>query len=568
MNPSISTWSRETRLKRRDTDPDLDDPASSYLVGREVTRAPSEDSNFRAIERWLNFCNKNHTCHLGDLPLLPTRALDVGPPDGSTDPILSVNPNRRDRYVALSYCWGKGQKTITTRHTLEKFRIGIQTSTLSQSLQDAVMITRRIGLRYLWIDALCIVQEEDDLKDFLVESQKMAQYYGNAYLTLVAGSAADCQDGILATRPQPMASPCRLFYSRPGDLGDNRADPVYSFVYACLPASAKVGPIEGRAWTLQEAILSPRLLVYGQEQIAFTCKRRKIHEDGTSFPAKWENPGNYTITPSLDMIAQRPKPALAKAEMLRRWYIIIHDYTRRKMKDPNDKLTALVGIAERISNTLQCKYLFGLWEDDLIRGLLWSSGVLLNHKEYNSPLHRPDINRAPSWSWACVDGPVRMKYLERQEGTYCNPENYQVRILDHSIPKASFDPIRLHCSFQLKLQGVLKAVRRSRTDITQYRRKNMANPPRLSINEYAILLEPSDASNGEIQDSAEMRVVGLGLPDILEELPASLLCTRLVPQEGLLLASTGGGMYRRVGVFWVEDEDWFSQCETEDFILI
>ncbi|KAL9120261.1 MAG: hypothetical protein Q9187_003183 [Circinaria calcarea] len=536
-------------------------------MGREITRAPSEDSNFRAVERWLNFCDKNHNCRLEDLSPLPARVLDIGQPDGTADPFLSVNPNRRGRYVALSYCWGNGQKTITTRHTLEKFRIGIQTSTLSQSLQDAVMITRRLGLRYLWIDALCIIQKEDDLKDFLVESQKMAQYYGNAYLTLVAGSAADCQDGILAIRPQP-ARHCRLVYSRPGGLGDNRADPIHSFVYACLPVSSKVGPIEGRAWTLQEAILSPRLLVYGQEQISFTCQRRTIYEDGTSSPAQWKNQARHTKTPRLDVIAQRPNPALVKAEMLREWYNIVHQYTVRNMKDPNDKLTALVGIAERISNTLRCKYLFGLWEDDLIRGLLWRSGVLLGIKEFNSPLHRPDIKRAPSWSWACVDGPVRIQYLERQESIYCNPGNYKVKILGHSIPTASFDPIRMHCSFQLKLQGVLKSVRRSRADITQYRPKTMVNANKARVKEHVIFLEPADAPNGEIQNSTEMKVVGLGLPDILEEFPASLLCTRLISQEGLLLASIGGGMYRRIGVFWVEDEDWFSQYETEDFILI
>ena len=289
---------------------------------------------------------------------------------------------------------------MTTRQTLEKFRAGIHTSTLSQSLQDAIMITRRIGLRYLCIDALCIVQKEDDLKDFLVESRKMAQYYGNAYLTLVADSAADYQDGILGVRPPSAARPCQLVHSRPGGFEDNRTGPIDSFVYACLPASAKIGPLETRAWTLQEGILSPRMLVYGQEQIAFTCQRWKIHEDGTSFPAKWEHQGNYTITPSVDVIVQPPNAVLAKAEMLRRWYVIVQDYTLRNMKDPNDKLTALAGIADHLqsTHTLQCKNLFRLWEDDLIHGLLRSSGMLLLHKEIGFPLQRPKTNRAPNWS--------------------------------------------------------------------------------------------------------------------------------------------------------------------------
>lgn len=459
---------------------------------------------------------------------------------------------------------------MTTRETLETFQEKIQMSNLSQSVQDAIITTRRIGLRYLWVDALCILQQEENLEDFKIESLKMAQCYSNAYVTLAAGSAADSQDGFLNARLPALAGPCRLAYSVPAGLGCEWISHSRSFVYACLPHSThyKDGPLDRRAWTLQEQVMSPRILKYEQEQMQFRCEQMIGFEDGRCEPYKrLERTHTYNKIPErIDVIARHPNVLAAKAEMFRRWYEILEQYTRRSMTDPEDKLTAIAGIAECIHNTVQCKYLFGLWEDDLIRGLLWSNRTYTSR--FNRPLRRPNTKRAPSWSWASVEGPVITKHLGRQEDRYCSMQNHRIKIVAHATTTLSFDPLRMHYPFELQIQGVLKSVRSFRTGIADFRPKDLAFSKFRFVRAHGILLEPVEASSGETDTSADKKVVGAGLFDVPEEeAPASLWCTRLVIQEGLLLARVEKGVYRRVGVFQVADENWFDQGETEEFTI-
>ncbi|KAF7505106.1 hypothetical protein GJ744_001246 [Endocarpon pusillum] len=547
-----------------------DNPSAMYLLGREIARDPDRESNYRAIQQWLSFCDKNHTCCRALLPPLPARILDVGPPDGSADPALLISQGRSGLYVALSYCWGKGQTVVTTQQNLEDFREGIPISALSQSLQDAIKITRKIGLRYLWIDALCIVQQEHGLEDFLVESSKMGEYYSNAYLTLGAGSAADSQDGFLTLREPPAARPVRLVYSLPADSRSENMSHASSFVYACLSrvSGREFKPLDARAWVLQEQIMSPRMLTYGQEQMRFRCQRRIFCEDGSYQSFKW-SPGTIDIylriSERAEVMARHPNALMAKAEMFDRWNAIVEFYTRRKLTDPYDKLTALAAVAKALHHTVECNYLFGLWEDDLIRGLLWSNFIFTS--SISRLLQRCETNRAPSWSWASVEGAVYTKHIHRQRDRYVNSQNHRIKILAYSTTTISFDPIRMRSPFLLRFQGILKPVRSSRTGIAQYKFKNWV-PTRLPNPQVpGVLLRSAEDSGGETDTSVESEVVGAGLFDVSEEASASLWCTRLVIKEGLLLAPAAGGVYRRLGVFWVQDVDWFDRGEVEEFAI-
>lgn len=242
------------------------------------------------------------------------------------------------------------------------------------------------------------MQQEENLEDFKSESLKMAQYYSDAYLVLAAGSAADSQDGFLTERPQPSARPCRLAYTLPLAADTNGYRSTRSFVYACLSPSTKhkESPLDTRAWTLQEQIMGPRILKYLHQQMMFECEQMFGFEDGSCESHERQKlTHSYTKIPErIEVMARHPNVLAAKAELFRRWYEIVEMYTRRSMTDSNDKLTAIAGIAECIHHTVQCKYLFGLWEDDLIRGLLWSNNTYLSI--LGRPLRRPDIKRAPS----------------------------------------------------------------------------------------------------------------------------------------------------------------------------
>lgn len=442
---------------------------------------------------------------------------------------------------------------MTTHETYEQFTKKVDEG-LSRTLKDAIKITRELNVRYLWIDALCIIQGGED---FNIESLKMSQYYGNAYFTLSAGCAARSQDGFLTSRPPAPVAPCRLDYYRPAN-GVPATSPLGS-VFLCLPSSKTIGPLETRAWTFQEKILTRRELLYGQEQISFRCLERQIYEDGTSYIPTH-------ITPYLNARGLESMPlAEQKAELLRRWYGMLEQYTRRELTDPDDKLTAIAGIAQVMHNTLQCKYLFGLWEDDMIRGMLWATNTDHYSKEWAKPLKRPTNDRGPSWSWASLEGHVSHS---RQAEKKCrdDPKHHQIKILGHGFYVNSFDPIRWikNISPELKVRGVLKSVQRGARHHSQYQSGRL----RVSRHPNMILLEPvQTGSLNETGPDSPPVVIGLGLLDVPDEVLPGLFCMRLITDNGLILVSNTEGGYRRVGTFRVEDKAWFEHGDHKDVIL-
>ncbi|KAI9152263.1 hypothetical protein HJFPF1_09492 [Paramyrothecium foliicola] len=157
----------------------------------------SEQSLAWAKQKLRNCCNEHELCQLPEITPLPSRVLDVGTPK-SEDEIRFVRLlNTREtfgNYVCLSHCWG-GHSTIkTTKETLEKHTGGIPISSLPKTFCDAVIFTHRLGLRYLWIDSLCIVQDDKD--DWLRESQNMAGIYSNCYVCLAATVSENSHDGL------------------------------------------------------------------------------------------------------------------------------------------------------------------------------------------------------------------------------------------------------------------------------------------------------------------------------------------------------------------------------------
>jgi hypothetical protein len=159
----------------------------------------------RWTEKWLKPCIRDHP----DCPTnwgeekLPTRVIDVGPPDGSKEPYLFVpkpshvkwrsalyiHPGTIFQYTTLSYCRGKTQHFITTIDNLAEMRKPIPWNLLPKTIRDAITLTRRLNVRYLWVDALCIIQDSSEYWER--ELGKMAEIYGGSLLTIAAASAAD-----------------------------------------------------------------------------------------------------------------------------------------------------------------------------------------------------------------------------------------------------------------------------------------------------------------------------------------------------------------------------------------
>ncbi|GAB7355541.1 hypothetical protein MBLNU459_g6020t2 [Dothideomycetes sp. NU459] len=542
-------------------------PAYDYFLGRERLVDYDSDGAIRRIREWLDRCNTTHNlCE-------------------SSAPVLLETHGTFDRYVALSYCWGALPQVKTLRHLLKGFAESIDESQLSRTIRDAFCVTRRLELRYIWIDALCIVQ--DDPADFNVEALKMSQYYGNAYLTIAAGFAAGCHDGFLR-RQQSSSDEVELRYSRPEDQGAKIVE--HGTVFACLGDTVDRGErdaLEFRGWTLQESVLSSRMLNFGSKQMSFTCLEARFDEDGSIRPSFGGPTDRDRIPMSLDVMGYDRNEPRRKKNAFYRWYAYLQQYTLRTLGQRTDKLTAIAGIAQRVNELSQSRYLFGIWEDDIARGLAWRSTELGNLRLHRSPLTRVE-NGVPSWSWAAYEGPVFHGYAlfpgpqSNRDSHRWQPENYCVSFLNCQEVCDSFDPIRKadpkSGKVELQVRGNPKHVRKSVCTPSAYFDKGgdtraSSGAPRNRM----ILLQkvqvtdetPSDSESAAEALRRRLGIVALGGLDVWPaDDMAEFVCLRLIKREGILLSPVGNHRYKRVGIFWVVDHEWFEKGPLEDMVLV
>lgn len=163
----------------------------------EVAPYSSAQSCFNAASSWLSECLTSHTlCGEANPKILASRLIDVG--DSNYEPFLNINPPDSGKYVSLTYCWG-GSDFKTTSANLKHHSRQISYRTMPKTYQDAITICRRLRIRYLWIDALCIVQRNDETGeegDWATESPRVPLIYQNATFTLAADVASSPNTGI------------------------------------------------------------------------------------------------------------------------------------------------------------------------------------------------------------------------------------------------------------------------------------------------------------------------------------------------------------------------------------
>lgn len=380
----------------------------------------------------------------------------MGPIDGSTEPRLVCDPGISGQYATLSHCWGNTATVQTTTETLRAHEKQIPLAGLTKTFRDAVVITRNLKFQYLWIDSLCIIQ--DDWKDWEAESSMMADIYGNSTLTIAASSAKNGLAGCFFPRdPGPSVA---LNY--PSETCPSRS------VYVRRPLkyfsqTVDDGPLNSRAWAFQERLLSRRILHYCQDQLHWECEETCLSEDGTE-----EEPVNYfkstsilrsnsipTLHHLIPTYNNIPRSHYLEHSMYLEWYNMVHKYTQRDLTKAEDKLPALSGLASVFARRTGDRYVAGLWESDLKTGLLWRP----SHKD-GPRLHRPPRFRAPSWSWAALDGQVIFNY----DVSYTSPEEpdtdimFALRDIDVDLEPAGSDPFGMVASGTLTVTGRLKPV--------------------------------------------------------------------------------------------------------------
>jgi hypothetical protein len=408
----------------------------------------------------------------------PTRVLDIGDQNAPVSVKLSTCLNERDRFVALSYCWGETAGVIqTTRATISKWEEGIPYSSLPILFQDTIQLTRALGIRYLWIDCLCIIQ--DDLSDWERESANMAKVYSNSYITIAATASVSPHTGLFVQRWTSPAANSKLkepisiqhvsishddkeIFFRPYlHLAHDRFWNVNNAGDHAVEA-----PLLTRAWAFQERLLSPFTIHFHVEELVWECRSEVQCECGGLYNSNvsLQDPYSKINTGYLKTcfsLASLHTSSLTDIGAV--WLFMVSEFCQLSLTYESDRLPALSGLASHFSNPVLGNYITGIWEHDLCRGLLFESYRFQpDLKDIHKSLPR-HVNLAslsqPSWSWTSypLGGNHKITYDSiLRFGFQKSPD---LQLLGVSSEVMGSNPFGWAVKSQLKLRGLVSAVR-------------------------------------------------------------------------------------------------------------
>lgn len=384
---------------------------SGIIAGRTVNSNSSSTSAVTLIKKWVHECTTHHEfCAVKSTETnavrglsssrLPTRVIEVeqDATTGMAGSLVVPSEGSYGTYATLSHCWGKLQQFTTTSANLADRMRGFRMDQLSKTMQDAVIITRELGLRYLWIDSINIIQ--DDRADWESESARMAEVYQNAFINLAATASPDGSKGMLFDR---ISQRHVQITAGPMDSDTTELSFYVSQHQTYYNDPIRRTPLNERGWVLQERTLSPRIAHFSEDQLFWECHSQFASED---------NQYDTTLGQDLRGRTHLYLPVFLKAEseipsertkykqrsQLDYWIDLVVEYSRKKLTKDFDVFAALAGIAILVSKTTGDDYVAGMWRSTLHTELLWIA--------LKAPLRAPKQWRAPSWSWASRIGEI------------------------------------------------------------------------------------------------------------------------------------------------------------------
>ncbi|GAP89901.2 putative protein TOL [Rosellinia necatrix] len=392
---------------------------------------------------------------------------------------------------------------MLTRDTLEQKKKNIQWDTLSRTFRDAVVLTRGIGVQYIWIDSLCIIQDDPD--DWKNEAANMASIYEGALMVLSATASTNGETGCFHDREPPVVLQVALDSGSPFTIFARRVLPHLAFRSGFIEYQWKSGmkdsllsdgvPLFSRAWCFQERLLGTRTLHFLRQEMVFDCLESTNCECGALFDYSEES--TRTMRKSIkhgistERISRFRRGKLSPDQWIapscaqlsddifnETWRRLVEGYSRKNITYLSDVLPALSGLAYRWSSITGTDYLCGLWTDGLLPGLMWyagsktsSTGIDVNAAVDKRPAKHKDTYVAPSWSWASTWRPVawplrdfvELSYMvdidRRNSGcTYSGPDVFGgissgwlvISGKLTSVRVTTFDPFQLESEFDKK----------------------------------------------------------------------------------------------------------------------
>ncbi|RWA08174.1 hypothetical protein EKO27_g6932 [Xylaria grammica] len=365
----------------------------------------------------------NHPLSRSAVYLLTGVAFSVEPTHDMAKEITPRPPNpysgSKCSLDVVSSWWGDAVNFTTTRQSLSARRQGIELSDIPETFLDAVIICRHLDIRYLWIDSLCICQ--DDTDDWAWQSACMSDVYMDAYIVIAASHASNSSQGVFHGRP-----------TRPSTILDHPA--LGQGVHAHLISNRDEHdwyrrgflqePLSKRGWAFQERVLARRILHYSTEQMYFECDQGVLGEDGSFQGSRHLPIGDNT-------------PVL-RLKGFSLWYYLIECFASRQLTKTSDKFPAISGLGKLFARKFQAEYVAGLWNTAIVEGLAW---VGFTRKIQAAT---PNEYIGPSWSWASYDEELTwMRFGKRWRRT-AEVVEWHVKLKTEANPFGEVENARLY----------------------------------------------------------------------------------------------------------------------------
>ena len=503
----------------------------------------------KLAKRWLSSCLTDHTSckkFLSVTPFHPTRLIEIASTASASNDELHLREAGEHSpevpYMTLSHRWGESKFMTLTKETCQRLRDGFPPAyTSSKTFQDAINICRGLGVTYLWIDSLCIRQDLSE--DWEYESAQMGQVYENSLCNIAATGAFNSEEGCFKDREGSLLQRCII-----KSEWKNQKNGTWEIMDVDFwDARINRAPLTKRGWVMQERLLSPRILHYGRDQILWECGELEACEtypDGLPEPL-FTNRSGFKLDPELRRVRYQIQGDCTKSDpdVLYRetWTSIVNGYSVTSLTKEEDKLVAISGIAKRMQSLLDDVYLAGLWRKDLPFQLLWSVDDISDTAATRVRAKRPRPYRAPSWSWASLDGPVYA-----QGARY---DNFVITILDADVTPVGADRTGQIKDGFIRLNG--RVIPAKLVDF-------MAEKLRYKLRVDSEELRGVCKLDTQIPDVSTLSVYYLPVRSYVFENDPTLF--------GLVLqtAAKGNGTYERIGICYIRDEKSCSiinQCQ-------